>query len=108
MARAAFLGLTITGTVLYSCGSKQQGHGTEPDAEANVPAVTPSDSMNYGLNGREGGSDTIGRVGTATPPPGGDTISIGTGATGSSDGTTGGGSGTPNDKSNPHVPDNKQ
>ncbi len=96
------------GTLLYSCGNKQQGHGTEPDAEANVPAVTPSDSMNYGLNGREGGSDTIGTSTTANPPASGDTISTGTGATGGSDGTTGGGSGTPNDKSNPHIPDNKQ
>lgn len=110
MTRGAFLGLTLAGTLLYACGgSEEKGHGTEADAEQNVPAVTPSDSMNYGLNGREGGSDTINTSATASPSTKGDTLSIGTpGSTGSSDGTTGGTSGTPNDRSNPHVPDNKQ
>ncbi len=104
------MGLTLAGTLLYSCGgSEEKGYGTEADAEQNVPAVTPSDSMNYGLNGREGGSDTINTSATASPSTNGDTLSIGTpGSTGSSNGTTGGTSGTPNDKSNPHVPDNKQ
>jgi hypothetical protein len=109
MARGAFMALTLAGTLLYSCGgSGEKGNGAEADAEQNVPAVTPSDSMNYGLNGREGGSDTINTSATANPSTKGDTISVGTGSTGGSGGTTGGGSGTPNDKSNPHVPDNKQ
>jgi hypothetical protein len=110
MARGAFMGLTLAGTLLYSCGNEQKAGGTDAEtAEENVPAVTPSDSMNYGLNGREGGSDTINTSATTNPSTKGDTISVGTpGSTGSSDGTTGGGSGTPNDRSNPHVPDNKQ
>lgn len=109
LARGAFLSLTLSGTLLYSCENRQEGAtGTGIDAESEVPAVTASDSMNYGLNGREGGSDTIGRIGTATPPADGDTIGIGTGATGSSGGTTGGGEGTPLDRDNPHIPDDKQ
>jgi hypothetical protein len=109
MARGAFMGLTLAGTLLYSCGGEQKAQGTDAEvSEENVPAVTPSDSMNYGLNGREGGSDTINTSATANPSTQGDTISIGTGATGGSGGTTGGGSGTPNDRSNPQVPDNKQ
>jgi hypothetical protein len=109
LARGAFMGLTLAGTLLYSCGNEQKAQGTDAEvAEENVPAVTPSDSMNYGLNGREGGSDTINTSATASPSTKGDTISIGTGSTGGSGGTTGGGSGTPNDSSNPHVPDNKQ
>jgi len=104
------MGLTLAGTLLYSCGNEQKAGGTDAElSEENVPAVTPSDSMNYGLNGREGGSDTINTSATANPSTKGDTLSVGTpGSTGSSDGTTGGTSGTPNDNSNPHVPDNKQ
>jgi hypothetical protein len=109
LARGTFMGLVLAGTFMYSCENRQQGTGADAgNSESDVPAVTPSDSMNTGLNGREGGSDTIGRIGTATPPADGDTISIGTGATGGSGGTTGGGSGTPNDRTNPHVPANKQ
>jgi hypothetical protein len=110
MARGAFMALTLAGTLLYSCGNEQKAQGSDAEvAEENVPAVTPSDSMNYGLNGREGGSDTINTSATGNPSTKGDTLSVGTpGSTGSSDGTTGGTSGTPNDRSNPHVPDNKQ
>jgi hypothetical protein len=109
LARGAFMGLTLTGTLLYSCGSEQKPVALTPKwAEENVPAVTPSDSMNYGLNGREGGSDTINTSATANPSTKGDYISIGTGATGGQRRHHGGGSGTPNDRSNPHVPDNKQ
>lgn len=109
MAKGSILCLLAAGNFLYACGNQQGAESDADDTESTLsPTGSPADTMNTGLNGRESGSDTISVTGTATPPANGDTISIGTGSTGGSGGTTGGGSGTPHDKTNPHIPDNKQ